>query len=226
MTLVSRPIVHPFGNMQHTVVFKGKFIDDKYHWENTADASPKQLYSYKNDVIAQAFPKVNQRYIVRYSRLNVDIMIDIYEVIPQFDTCSYWKVIKGEFIFKKTENKGLTLTQYASCFKYNPEEEAAFMKRMVGMYKKTLNPYTKSNIIFVLNKLIDEGTMTYCELFGKSGSHVFISGKFNKIDITEVTLKQYPQVYKYLDWCTNNFLNPITKSNCQHWMKYLKHKFD
>lgn len=211
--------------MQHKLIFKGKSAADTYHWENVADASPKQLYCAKNDVLSKAFPKVNQIYIVRYKRLEGATMIDVYDLIPQYTACAFWKYDKGEYVFKKGANKGLTVRQYAACFRNNPDEEKKFVKQMVRMHNKSYNAYTKCNIVAIFNLLVNEGYITFCEIFGNAGGSVFQSGTYKGTDITQVGEQKYPIIRKRLVWYTENVLNPITVKNSNHWIKYLDGKF-
>lgn len=211
--------------MQYKLIFKGKSAADTYHWENVADVSPKQLYCAKNDVLSKAFPKVNQIYIVRYKSLEGSTMIDVYDLIPQYSTCAIWKYEKGEYIFKKGDNKGLTIRQYAACFRNNHEEEKKFLKRYKRIHDKSYNAITKCNIVAIFNLLADEGYLTFCEIFGNAGGSVFQSGAYKGVDITQVGEKKYPFVRKRLVWYTENFLNPVTVRNSLHWLKYLDDKY-
>lgn len=207
--------------MQTTVIFKGLFVDGKYRWENVAEVSPKQLYTVKNDLIAKAFPKVNQQYIIRYKRLECAEMIDPYEIIEHYLTCSYWQVVGDELIFKKGKNKGLSVTQYTSAFVNNPEEEKSFVKSLAALYKKSNNIYTRNNIMRIFNS----GKIKYCDIFGYGGS-IILSGSYKGLDITKVMITSYMQVRNRLDYFMALSINPITKDNCERWIKYLDQKFE
>lgn len=206
--------------MQHTVIFKGKYSDDVYHWQNVADAPPKQLYSIKCDITSKAYPKVNQQYIVRYERLEGANMRNLYEIIEHYATCSYWKSVGSELVFKKGKNAGLTVTQYASCFPNNHEEEKSFLKSITALYRKTNNAYTRNNIIRVLNS----GVIKYCEVFGYEGCVIQL-GSYKGVDMTTVTSHNYLQVRNRLEYFAKTIINPLTVSNCLNWIKYLDTKF-
>lgn len=206
--------------MQNIVKFKGKDIEGSYHWENVADASPKQLFSVKNDVLSAAFPKVNQQYIVRYARLNGAEMVEPYEIVEHYSTCGYWKVSGDDLIFKKSKNKGLTVKQYTSSFPYNPEEEKSFVKSLTALYRKSNNAYTRNNILRIFNS----GCIRYCEVFDYKGDTILI-GSYKGVDITHVERTSYIKVRNRLEYFKNTIVNPQTQTNCDKWILYLDHKY-
>jgi hypothetical protein len=206
--------------MKHTVIFKGVTDGSMYHWENTADESPKQLYSQRYDVLAKIHPKVNQQYVIRYDLLAGNIMYDPYEITEHYTTCSYWKVVGNEFIFKKGKNKGLTITQYTSAFPNNPDEEKSFVKSLTALYRKTNNAYTRNNIIRIFNS----GAIKYCEVFGYGGSVIQL-GTYKGTDITTVPKSGYIRVYNRLTYFESTIISPITQRNCANWLYYLEHKY-
>lgn len=206
--------------MQHKVKFKGKNADGTYHWENLVDSSPKQLFSIKNDIVAKAFPKVNQQYIVRYGRLNGAEMVEPYEVIEFYASCGYWNVVGAELVFKKGKNKGLTVTQYTSSFPYNPDEEKSFVKSLTALYRKSNNVYTRGNII----KIFNSGAIRYCEVFGYKGDTILI-GSYKGTNITEVPRTGYIRVRNRLEYFKTNIINPQTHTNCDKWILLLDHKY-
>lgn len=207
--------------MQLTVTFKGKTIDDKYHWENVADALPKQLNSLKCAVLSEKFPKVNQQYTIWFKKLNGHEIVEPYEINEHYQTCGYFKVEKGEFYFKKGINKGLSVTQYASSFPYNQKEEISFVKLLVNLYRRSTNSYTKNNIIRILNS----GLIKYCEVFGDINSSIIQIGTKKGMDMKKVTIKEYPWIRSRLEYYQNHFISPVTYRNCESWIKYLDSKF-
>ena len=206
--------------MQHTVKFKGKNADGTYHWENVGDSSPKQLSSVRNDVLAAAFPKVNQQYIIRYTRLNGSEMVEPYEIIEHYSTCGYWKAVGDELIFKKGKNKGLTVKQYTSSFPYNPEEEKSFVKSLTALYRKSNNAYTRNNILRIFNS----GCIRYCEVFGYKGDAILI-GSYKGTNITEVPKTGYARVRSRLEYFKSTIVNPQTQTNCDKWILHLDYKY-
>lgn len=206
--------------MKHTVIFKGVTDGLMYHWENVADESPKQLYSHRRDVLSKIHPKVNQQYTIRYERLSGNVMTDPYEITEHYTTCSYWKVVGDELIFKKGKNKGLTVTQYTSAFPNNPDEEKSFVKSLTALYRKTNNAYTRNNIMRIFNS----GAIKYCEVFGYGGSVIQL-GTYKGTDITTVPRSGYIRVYNRLTYFESTIISPITKKNCANWLHYLENKY-
>lgn len=204
-----------------TVTFKGKTSDERYRWENVADALPKQIVSVKNSVQADIFPKVNQQYVVRFKRLDGNEMVDPYEISEYYQTCGFWKVDKSEFYFRKGVNKGLTVSQVAAAFPYNKKEEVTFVKMLVALYRKTNNAHTRNNVIRIFNS----GLITYCEVFGDDKSSVIQIGTKKGVDITKINGKDYQWARNRLEYYQNKFISPVTYKNCEKWIKYLDIKF-
>jgi len=207
--------------MQIIATFKGKFLDNIYHWERVEDKTPKQLFTEKSDIIAKILPKVNQQYILYFDRLSNSKLVDIYKIENYYTTCGHWKRVGDDLVFKRGENKGLTVAQYASCFPNNPEEEKRFVKSLIAIYKKRINnPYTCNNIIRIFNEYI-----TYCDIFGYGGS-VILSGSYKNTDITKVNKQNYISVRNRLEFFSAQTISPITKENCKRWIQYLDQKYN
>jgi hypothetical protein len=207
--------------MRVVAIFKGKTFDDRYQWENTADALPKQLMCDKIKVISSIFPKVNQIYNIWFKRFDGNLMIEPYQITEQYTTCGYWKNEGGDFIFKKGKNKGLTFKQVASAFLHNPELEKSFVKSQVSILKKTDNVYTKNNI----HRIFNSGLITYCEVFGTINGSTIQVGNLKGTDITKIDFKHYQAARNRLEWFQAKTLSPITFNNCEKWIKYLDDKF-
>ena len=206
--------------MQFKVIFKGVEYDGKYKWENCLDVSPKQMVCDKNPVVNAFFPKKNQQYNIRCKKLKLNEMVGIEEITDHYVTCNYWKIEKGELVFKKSKNKGLTVKQYTSSFPFNTDEERRFVKSLSAIYKKINNIYTRNNVIQIFNS----GAIKYCEIFGY-GESVILSGNYKGKDMLTISKWEYKGVKNRLEFFAGKVISPITQKNCESWIKYLDNKF-
>jgi hypothetical protein len=210
--------------MHILVAFKGKSVTGFYYWERVNELLPKQLITRLLPKYDGEFPMKHQLYIIYFSRISGNELIGATHITNYVETCNIWKRVGNDLMFKTTKNKGFLVSEYAACFPYNKEEEKWFVKYLVGIYKKSYNVYTKSNVLYIFNKYI-----TYCEVFGDDKSSVIIIGKgkhsLNGTDITKVPKSMYIPVRNRLEHYIRDFINPNSQRNCKKWIEYLDNKF-
>jgi hypothetical protein len=211
--------------MHALVKFKEKSKDGYYHWERVADAIPKQLFSRNCPETSRKSLRKNQQYLIYYDKIVHNELINATQAVEHYTTCGYWKTVRNgeDWEFKRTEDKGLLVSQVTACFPQNEDKVKSFIKRLNTIYRTSYNAHTKNNVIGIFSSKY----INYCEIFGytKDRGSVILTGKFKGYDLFTLPPSMYVKVRKWLEWANGNFINPISKENTAYWIKYLDKKF-